>query len=80
MKGLTLIFPIRLAMEDDANIENAATIVVVKNMVPRTPSFRLNLVLKKNVCHAPGASPDAKESMAKRKHSLIRIDLLSLLI
>jgi hypothetical protein len=36
--NLTLMFPIRLAMEDAKSMEIAAMMLVTKKSVPRTPS------------------------------------------
>lgn len=45
----TIVFskPIRLEMEEATRLERAAMMLVVKNRVPRVPSGRENLVVKK---------------------------------
>ena len=47
MKAIVLTFPMRRAREAAMRLERAAINEVVKKMVPRVPSSRLNLVVKK---------------------------------
>lgn len=50
-KGLTLILPKRLAIEEARSIDTAAIIEVVKKIEPSFPSSRSNLFLKNQVTH-----------------------------
>ncbi len=46
---LTLMLPIRRARDAATRVDAAATMLVIKNKVPRKPSRSANLRLKKNV-------------------------------
>lgn len=50
-KKITLTLPNRLAIEDATSMEAAAMLLVMKNMVPSSPSGRSNLRWKKYVIH-----------------------------
>ena len=68
---MVLISPIRFASEEAARLEIDDMMFVMKKSVPNWPSGSLNLRLKKYVTHDKGTRPEARESIANKRQSLM---------
>lgn len=67
VKTIVLTFPNLFAIEDAKSIDIEAIMLVTKKRDPSFPSWRLYLSRKNHTTHESGASPDAKESSAKKR-------------
>ena len=68
---MVLISPMRFASEEAARLDIDCIMFVTKKSVPNWPSGSLNLRLKKYVTQDKGARPEARESTANKRQSLM---------